>query len=145
MLKEVVPGLTPVAILFNRSYAPVPGLLRHAEDGARALGLSVQLVEVAAPTNLPAAFEAMKRECTRAVLVLNHRVMFQERAQVAALAIANGIAVSTPYLPNAEAGSLIAHEADFDQVWRLNAAYVVQILKGTTPGELPVQRVAAFR
>src|SRR6266849_3118469 len=144
MLKEVVPDLKRVAILFNRSYAPVPGLLKNAESGARALGLSTQLVEVAAPNDLPGAFEAMKREGSRAVLVLNHGMFFRERAKLATLAIENGIAVSSPYLPNAEAGVLVAHEADFDQVWRLNARYVDKILKGTNPGDLPVQK-ASFR
>ena len=145
MLKEVIPDLKRVAILFNRSYAPVSGLLRYAESGARALGLSTQLVEVAAPGDLPGAFEAMKREGCRAVLVLNHGMFFRERAKLAALAIDNGIAVPTPYLPNAEAGALIAHIPDFDQVWRLNATYVTRILKGANPGDLPVQRLAAFR
>src|ERR1700687_4014914 len=83
MLKEVVPDLKRVAILFNRSYAPVPGLLTNAESGARALGLSTQLVEVAAPSDLPGAFEAMKREGSRAVLVLNHGMFFRERAKLA--------------------------------------------------------------
>jgi putative ABC transport system substrate-binding protein len=145
MLKDVVPGLQRVAILFNRSYAPVPGLLKHAEDGARALGLSTQLMEVAAPRDLPGAFEAMKREGSRAVLVLNHRMFFEERANLASLASENGIAVSTPYLPNAAAGALIAHEPDFDQVWRINARYVGEILKGANPADLPVQRLAAAR
>jgi len=102
-------------------------------------------VEVAAPSDLPGAFEAMKRGGSRAVLVLNHGMFFRERAKLAALAIENGIAVSMPYLPNGEAGALIAHEADFDQVWRLNAGYVAKILKGANPGDLPVQRLAAFR
>ena len=143
-LKEVIPHLTGVAILFNRSYAPVPGILRHAENGARELGLSLQLVEVTAPADLPRAFAAMKRNGCRAVLVLNHRMFFEARATLAALAIENGIAVSTPYLPNAEAGALFAHEADFDRVWRTNALYVDKILKGANPGDLPIER-ASFR
>jgi len=144
MLKEVVPGLKKIAILFNRSYAPVPGLLERAESGARTLGLSVQLVEVAAPGDLAGAFEAMKREDSRAVLVLNHGMFFRERAKLAALALEKRIAVSTPYLPNAEAGALIAHEADFDEVWRLNATSIAKILKGAKPGDLAVQRVSNF-
>jgi len=144
-LNEVVPDLKRVAILFNRSYAPVPGLLKNAESGAHALGLSSQLVEVASPSDLPGAFEAMKREGSRAVLVLNHGMFFRDRAKLATLAIENGIAVSTPYLPNGEAGALIAHEQDFDQVWRINAGYVDKILKGANPGDLPVRRLATFR
>jgi putative tryptophan/tyrosine transport system substrate-binding protein len=144
-LKELVPGLNRVAILFNRGYAPVPGILKYAESGARESGLSPQLVEVAAPRDLPEAFAAMKREGSRAVLVLNHRMFFEDRATLATLAITNGIAVSTPYLPSAETGALISHEADFDQVWRRNAGYVDKILKGANPGDLPVQRLAAFR
>ena len=144
-LKEVMPGLNRVAILLNRSYAPVPGILKNAESGARELGLAIQLVEVSAPGDLPAAFASMKRERVRAVLVLNHRMFFEERAKVAALAIENGIAVSTPYLPSAEAGALIAHEADFDKVWRINARYIDKILKGVNPGDLPVERLPAFR
>jgi ribonuclease Z len=144
-LKEVIPDLTRVALLFNRSYAPVPGILKHAESGAGELGLSTQLVEVTDPGDLPAAFAAMKREGSRAVLVLNHRMFFEERAKLAALAIENGVAVSTPYLPNPEAGALIAHEPDFDQVWRISAGYVDRILKGAKPGDLPVHRVSAVR
>jgi hypothetical protein len=82
---------------------------------------------------------------SRAVLVLNHGMFFRERAKLAALAIENGVAVSTPYLPNGEAGALIAHEPDFDQVWRINTGYVDKILKGANPGDLPVHKLAAFR
>jgi hypothetical protein len=87
----------------------------------------------------------MKREGSRAVLVLNHRMFFEERANLASLASDNGIAVSTPYLPNAAAGALIAHEPDFDQVWRIHARYVGEILKGANPADLPVQQLAAAR
>lgn len=72
-------------------------------------------------------------------------MFFLERAKVAALAIENGIAISTPYIVNAEAGALIAREPDFEQVWRLNASYVDKVLKGAKPGDLPVQRLAAIR
>src|SRR5437868_9793745 len=144
-LKEIVPGLDRVAILCNPSYAPVAGLLKYAEEGARALRLSPHLVKVSAPEDLPDAFAEMRRAACRAVLVLNHPMFFQEREKLAALAIDNRIALSTPYLRNAEAGALIAHEVDFDQVWRLNASYVAKILRGAKPGELPVQRVSGVR
>jgi putative ABC transport system substrate-binding protein len=144
-LKEIVPGLDRVAILFNLSYAPVPGLLKYAEEGARTLGLSPQLVKVTTSEDLAGAFAEMKRESCRASLVLNHGLFFREREKLAALAIENRIALSTPYLRNAEAGVLIAHEADFDRVWRMNASYVAKILKGAKPGDLPVQRVPAIQ
>ena len=78
-LKEIVPGLDRVAILFNPSYAPVPGLLEYAEEGAHALQLSPRLVKVSAPDDLPGAFAEMKRAGCRAVLVLNHGMFFQEQ------------------------------------------------------------------
>ena len=87
----------------------------------------------------------MKREGYRAVLVLNHGVFWRERAKLAALVVENGIAVSTPFLGIAEAGALIAHEPDFDQVWRHNAGHVDKILRAAGPGDLPVERLAAFR
>jgi len=101
-------------------------------------------MQVTAPEDIPGAFAEMKRAACRAVLVLNHGMFFRERSRLAELAIANEIGMSTPYLPNAEAGALIAHEADFDRVWRMNAAYVDKILKGANPGDLPIQR-ASFR
>lgn len=145
VLKEVVPGLRTVAILFNPSYAPVPGLLEYAERGARTLGLAVHRVEVKEPGDLPHAFAAMKCGRIRAALVLNHGMFYRERAQLATLAIENNVALSSPYFPNAAAGALIAHEPDFDQVWRLNAGSVARILKGAKPGDLPVRRLVALR
>jgi len=50
-LKEIVPGLERVAILFNPSYAPVPGILKYAESGARGLRLSPQSFAVTTPIN----------------------------------------------------------------------------------------------
>lgn len=145
VLKQVVPGLKQVAILFNPSYAPLSGLLEYAKSGARAMGLSAQLVEVKGPDDLPAAFAAMKREGSRAALMLNHGMFYRERAKLAALALENRVALSSPYFPNAEAGVLIAHEPDFDQVWLRNANCVEKILKGANPGDLPVQKLAALR
>lgn len=141
-LEEVVPRLDHLAILFNPNYAPVPGLVKYAEQGARALRLSPHFVKVATPEDLPQAFVEMKRNACRAVLVLNHGMFFRERSKLAELAIENRIALSTPYLRNAEAGALIAHEPDFDQVWRMNASYVDKILTGANPGDLPVQKVS---
>src|SRR2546421_2458486 len=69
-LKEIVPGLDRVAILFNPGYSPVPGLLKFAQEGAHALQLSPHPVRVSASEDLPEAFAEMKRARCRAVLVL---------------------------------------------------------------------------
>ena len=143
-LKTTVPGLNRVALLFDRSYYPVPVLIRSTDEAARSLGLAVVHAEVHGASELADAFAAMKLEGAQAVLVLNHPMFRSEPETVAGLAIAYKLPLSSPYHEAGKAGALMAHEQDFDWIGRHVAAYTDKILKGTRPEDLPVDRSVPF-
>lgn len=109
-LKEIVPGLKRVALLFDRSYYPVLALLRATEEAARSLGLDAIHAEIHGAKELAGAFTAMKRADVQAVLVLNHSLFRREPETLAALAIEHKLPLSSPYEETGAAGALIAHE-----------------------------------
>ncbi|MDQ2948443.1 MAG: ABC transporter substrate-binding protein, partial [Acidobacteriota bacterium] len=143
-LKEIVPGLKRVALLFDRSYYPVLALLQATDEGARSLGLDVIHAEVHGAKELPSAFAAMERDAAQAVLVLNHPLFRREPETLAALAIEHRLPLSSPYRETGAAGALIAHEQDFGWIGKHVASYVDKVLKGARPGDLPVDNSAPF-
>jgi putative ABC transport system substrate-binding protein len=147
LLKEAVPKLARVAILSDQD---IPGIdadrglapIERANDtAARALGLEPQILKLKGPTpDLDGAFAAMIKERAGALLILEVPVTFFHRKRIAELA-------STHRLPTmfardwADAGGLITYGTSiFDAVPRMSH-YVDKILKGTKPGDLPVEVV----
>ena len=91
LLKEAVPTLSRVAILWDFLEPGRRETAGEAERSARALGLQPQLFEVQSPGELDSAFAAMTREGVGAVLVGGTTLLFNHRARIAELAAKNGL------------------------------------------------------
>jgi putative ABC transport system substrate-binding protein len=72
LLREIIPGLSRVAILWNHTYAPAPGITQRMQEEAQSKGLQVQTIEVFDVAQIEAAFPAMVREQAQAVLISVH-------------------------------------------------------------------------
>jgi ABC-type uncharacterized transport system substrate-binding protein len=144
LLKQVVPSLRRVAVLWNpENPAHGPGL-RAAESAARTLGLELQILEFRVQEDFGAAFRAAKRANAGAVIALDDPVTFNERNVLVSQASTTRLPVMYGFRESAEAGGLIAFGANLADLARRSAGYVDKILKGAKPGDLPVEQPTKF-
>jgi putative tryptophan/tyrosine transport system substrate-binding protein len=144
LLKEAVPGIARLAVLWN-SGNPVSGPeLKETEEAARAAGLRLQSVRVAKPDEFPEAFNLMNSENAQAVLVLSDAMFFGSRKQIAELAIAGRLAAVSWNNEFAKSGFMLSYGPDVDLLAQRAAIYVDKILKGDKPADLPLEQPTKF-
>jgi putative ABC transport system substrate-binding protein len=145
LLKEVVPGLSRVAILFNPTNHYMPLALQSARKGAQALHVSLAVYEVYDTAGLDAAFVTLTKGRPDGLLVPGDPFLVSQRNRIAQFAIENKLPSVYTFREFIEAGGLIAYTPNFDDLFRRAATYVDKILKGAKPGELPIEQSTKFR
>jgi putative ABC transport system substrate-binding protein len=144
LLKETVPGLSRVAVIFHPATPSHEVGLKAIEVAAPALGLQIQPVAVRSATEFDAAFSAIVREHAGAVLMLGTPVFLAGAKRLAELALMHKLPSLFGVRQQVEAGGLMSFGPDFADQWRRGAIYVDKILKGATPADLPVQQPTKF-
>jgi putative ABC transport system substrate-binding protein len=144
LLKEVLPKVSRVALLWNPAEASNAPQLREAEVAARALGVRLQPLEVRAPSGIDSAFAAMTRERAGAVIVLVDALLNDHRTRIAAFATKSRLPAVHGIREHAEAGGLMAYGASVSAMHRRAATFVDKILKGAKPADLPVEQPTKF-
>ncbi len=145
LLREVIPGVARIAVLWNSANPSSTPELRETETAARALGMQIQSVEVRDGRMLDSAFTAVARERAKAIVVLSDNMLFGQRKQIADLAAQKrlpGIAWTREFAENG--GLLMVYGPDVAEMHRRAADYVDRILKGAKPADLPVERPTKF-
>jgi putative tryptophan/tyrosine transport system substrate-binding protein len=145
LLKEVVPGLSRVAILFNPTNRYMPLALQSAQRGAQTLDLTLTIYEVYDTAGLDAAFVTLTKGRPDGLLVPGDPFLVSQRSRIAQFAIENKLPSGYTFREYIEAGGLIAYTPNFDDLFRRAATYVDKILKGAKPGELPIEQSTKFR
>jgi putative tryptophan/tyrosine transport system substrate-binding protein len=145
MLKQVVPRVSRVAVLWNPTNTTYQTLaLQQAELAARASGVELQVLAVRGPGDFDAAFAAISAQGSEALLILADPMFGQNRARLVELARDNrlpGIGQSPAF---AQLGLLMAYGPSNDQAYARAAAYVDRILKGAKTADLPVEQPTKF-
>jgi putative ABC transport system substrate-binding protein len=142
LLKEIVPGLTSVAVLWNPT-GPAPEL-RELEVAGRSLNLQLQVVEARTPSEFPVAFAAATKRRANALFVIGNAVYFVHRAQLVELAAESRLPAIYGLKEFVVAGGLMAYGVDIRDSARRAAEYVDKILKGAKAGDLPIQQPTKF-
>jgi putative ABC transport system substrate-binding protein len=146
LLKEIVPHVSRVAILWN----PITGsnqgqlYLDHAQSAARTLGIQLRVMEARQPKDIERAFTAMSRERAGALLVLADAMFILQRAQIADRAAKAHLPAMYTLREHMEAGGLAFYGPSMADNFRRAASYVDRILKGTSPADLPVEQPTKF-
>jgi len=144
LLREAVPKVTRVAVLWNPANRGNTHQLRAAEGAARALGLQLQSFGVRDPGEIDGAFQAMTRERAGALVVLLDSMLLGQRGRIADLAARNRLPAVYGLRLHVDAGGLMAYSASPSEVSRRVASYVDRILKGANPADLPVELPTQF-
>ena len=138
MLKQIVPEVTRVALLWSPANPSSAPQLRQAEVAARAVGLRLQSLEARSPQEIDSAFAAMTSERAGALVVLLDAILVNQRSQIAELATKRRLPTVYAQREFAEAGGLISYGANPLELERYAATFVDKILRGAKPSDLPV-------
>jgi ABC-type uncharacterized transport system substrate-binding protein len=144
LLKEAVPGLSRVAIVWNPDVRGGALEYKETESAARSLRLQLQSVEVTRADDFDRAFSALTTGRAEALTVAPSSVAFRNRSQIASLAQKNRLPSIFGLREFADAGGLMAYGPSFTDGWRRAATYVDKILKGAKPADLPVEQPTKF-
>ena len=143
-LKEVLPTVSRVAILWNPANPAHALMVRAADVEAQAVGVQLHLVEARGPDAFDSAFAAMTSAHAGALLVLGDRIFYQHRRRLAELAAMSHLPTMHQDRALVEAGGLISYASSPPDGWRRGATYVDKILQGAKPADLPVEQPTKF-
>jgi len=143
-LKEMLPGLSRVALLLNPGVQITRRYVDESEAAAQTLGLTLQIVEARTLDDLPKAFDAMVKGNAQATAVNAEGLFFQGRALVAELALARRLPLCVYSRETLVAGALLSYGPDHRAIFRRAAVYADKIIKGAKPNELPVEQPTQF-
>jgi putative ABC transport system substrate-binding protein len=143
LTREALPNLSRVAILWNPDNPGSAHLFREINiPNASEFGLTVISVEVRGPGDLEQAFGTVLRE--KAEILYVHAGLFAHQHPILAFAAANRLPVLVQLRHWAGAGALMTFSPDLRHQFRRVGEYVVKILKGAQPADLPVERPTKF-
>jgi putative ABC transport system substrate-binding protein len=144
LLKEVLPNLRRVGMLWNPDGWLDPARLESMRDVTQPLGLEVVAVEARGLDSLEQAFATMVREQMQAFILVSDTVLFNYRQQIGVMALKNRLPSTSSLKEFAEAGLLLSYGPDFQSLFRGAAGFIDRIFKGAKAADLPVELPTKF-
>ena len=144
LLKEALPALSRLGILFNPDVVQNRNRRTSMEDTARTLGLTTIPVEARGLDALEQAFAIMMRERVQAFVVQGDSVLTKYRGQIVELGLRNGVPAVSVQRADADAGFFLTYGADIPDLFRRAATFVDKIFRGAKPADLPVEQPTKF-
>lgn len=143
LLKEAVPAISRVGVLWDPSFPLAARELKSAQDAARTLGIEIFAVTAQRAEQIDAALATLKRQRVGAVSVLSGPPRFGEhRRRIADLTAKAGLPMMAYRREFVEAGGLMSYGPNFADMYRRAATYVDRVLKGAKPADIPVEQPA---
>jgi len=144
LLKELLPRLARVAVLWNAAN-PYPAIVfKETQAAGRTLGIEVQSLEARSLDDFDGAFEAAIKQRPDALITVEDPLTVTYQKRIADFAVANQLPSLQGFSEDVKAGALISYGANAADLIRRAAGYVDKILKGANPADLPVQQPAKF-
>jgi len=144
LLKEAVPSVSRVAVLWNPANPGSAPQLREVEAPSRALKMQLQVLEARVPREIDSAFAAMTRERVDAIVILADAIVTNQRRPIAELSMKGRLPSVYAVRGYAEAGGLMDYSVDSLYMEARAAIYVDKILKGAKPADLPIEQPTKF-
>jgi putative ABC transport system substrate-binding protein len=145
LLKELLPKMSRVGVLWDAD-GPGPAIaFKEYEGAAHAFKLELRSIEVRGPKpDLEKAFQAAKAARADALIVVRNPLMGRHAKLVFEWATKSRLASMTEEGQYVDAGGLVSYGANASDLYRRAAEYVVEILKGAKPADLPVKLPSKF-
>jgi putative ABC transport system substrate-binding protein len=140
LIKEIVPRLSRLAVLWNAGNPGIEVSVREMERASPQFGVQLHTHGVKTVDDVRTAFEGVKRERASALFVFDDVLMTTHKRQILDWAAKVRLPVISQYAELAEAGGLMAYGPNIPDIYRRAATFVDKILKGAKPAELPVEQ-----
>ncbi len=145
LLREVVPGLSRVAFIWNPDIRGSMYAYKETEGAARSLLLQLQSVEVARAEDVDRAFSAVTEQRAQVLIVQTpNPAISSNRGQVVSFAQKNRLPSMYGNAAFVDAGGLMSYGPSSPDLHRRAATFVDKILKGAKPADLPVEQPTQF-
>ena len=144
LLKEIVTGVSRVAVLWNPDDPPAKLSLRETEFAAKALIVQLQILETRDPNDFESAFRAAAKGHAAALIILPAPMMNTHAKRIADFALKSRLPAISFAREFPDAGGLMSYGANLPDLYRRAAIYVDKILKGAKPADLPVEQPMKF-
>jgi putative ABC transport system substrate-binding protein len=144
LLKETVPNLSRVGILWNPDFARNQSRLMSMREATNSLELTLVPAEARGPHLLEQAFATMITQRAQVLVVLSDGVLFNNRGQIGAMAIRDRLPAISAVREYVEAGLLLTYGPDLADLFRRSAVFVDKIFKGAKPADLPIEQPTKF-
>ena len=144
LLLQLVPRAKMIGLLVNPSNPESPRLSADKVEAARKLGLAMEVVHAATPSDIDKAFDTLVERRTEALLLSGDVFFSGHMQQLVSLAARHRLPVMFYRREFAEAGGLASYGTSVVDSYRHAGIYVARVLNGEKPGELPVMQAAKF-
>ena len=144
LLKEVLPRLSGVAVLWNVANPYTILEVRETEIAARALGIQIQSLGIREADEFESAFREAATGRAGALIVVGDGLTIFHRARIVELAARHQLPAMYGFREFVDTGGLMGYGANLPDMYRRGATYVDKILKGAKPGDLPIQQPTKF-
>jgi putative ABC transport system substrate-binding protein len=144
LLRELLPGLARVAVLWNAAN-PYPAIVfKETQAAGRTLGIEVQSLEVRGPDDFDGAFDTARKQRPDALITVEDPLTFSHQKRIADFATGQQLPSLYGLREFVSAGGLMSYGANNADLFRRAAGYIDKILKGAKPADLPVQQPTTF-
>lgn len=144
LLREVVPSLKQVAVIWNANNSSKAGEYREAQGAATTLGLVLSSAEIRGAGDFDSAFQSIVSARTDALLVFADPLVNGNAARIAAFARQQRLPSMYELRDGTQAGGLMNYGPNLPALFRRAAVYVDKIVKGTPPAEIPIEQPTVF-
>jgi len=144
LLKEAVPGVTRIAVLWDSHNPASASAVRATQEAARSLGVQLHLLEVQGPEDFASAFEAAHQGRAQALLQVGSPLFGTHSEPLLDLVAQSRLPATCETRAFVVEGCLMAYGPSFTEMWRRAATYVDKILKGAKPADLPMEQPMKF-
>jgi putative ABC transport system substrate-binding protein len=140
LLKQTLPSITRVGVLWNPSYSAFTSDWRELREAARRIGVTLVSVEFRRADELEAAFTAIRRAHLDALITFSDVLVYTYAERVAKLTAEAQIPALFAFREVPDAGGLMSYGPNIVDMWRRSADYVVKILNGAKPADMPIEQ-----
>jgi putative tryptophan/tyrosine transport system substrate-binding protein len=144
LLKEIVPRVSRVAVLWNSNNKSKIEEWKDTLTAAKTTGLTLISVETRTAEEIERAFGSILRERPDAMLTLTESLTLAYREQIGHFALSNRLPMIAELREFSVAGGLASYGASRPDLWRRTASYVDKIMRGAKPSDLPVEQAVRF-
>jgi putative tryptophan/tyrosine transport system substrate-binding protein len=144
LLREAVPGLSRVGLLWNQTNIYAEPLVRDALTAAPTMGMQIKTLEIDRAASLESLFEAALLARIDALVAMHDSLMFSLRSRIVEFAAMSRLPAIYGLSEFVQAGGLMAYGPDRRDLFRRAAEYVHRIFEGASPAELPIEPPTVF-